>query len=266
MKMRKKLGLVGCGTLGKAAIRETIRTMGDDYELAAVHDINNESMKQLTDECGGKICVDFQELLEEKPDIVIEAAGGAVLKKILIPSLEAGADMIVLSIGAFADQAFYENASQTAKNLGRKIHLASGAIGGFDLMQAAGLYGELNSRIINRKNPSSLPEHYELGEEVSREIFRGSAKEAIALFPKNVNVAVAAALATTGIEQTEVVVISDKNCELNTHRIELSGDFGYAVIEVASKPSPENPASSLIAAYSVVAKLKQLIQQQKETF
>ena len=66
-KMKIKLGLVGCGTLGKAAIRETIRTMGDDYEHAAVHDINKEAMKLLTDECGGKICDDFQELLEEKP-------------------------------------------------------------------------------------------------------------------------------------------------------------------------------------------------------
>jgi predicted dinucleotide-utilizing enzyme len=51
------------------------------------------------------------------------------------------------------------------------------------------------------------------------------------------------------------------NCSgrnINTHRIELEGDFGHAVLEIASNPSAVNPASSDIAAYSVLAKLKNL--------
>lgn len=77
--MKKRLALVGCGTLGKAAVRESLRLMDSDYELVAVHDISRSAMEELTADCGGKVCDVFPDLLAAKPDILIEAAGGAVL-------------------------------------------------------------------------------------------------------------------------------------------------------------------------------------------
>ena len=56
-------------------------------------------------------------------------------------------NLVVLSIGAFADLAFYEEVKQAAREGGAKVHLASGAIGGFDVLQTVTLMAEaLNGR------------------------------------------------------------------------------------------------------------------------
>ncbi len=55
------------------------------------------------------------------------------------------------------------------------------------------------------------------------------------------------------MDRTAVEVVSEPGRELNAHRITLEGDFGRAYIEIESKPSPDNPRSSAIAAYAVLA-------------
>ena len=96
------------------------------------------------------------------------------------------------------------------------------------------------------------------GPQEERVIFSGNARDAIAAFPKNVNVAVAAAFASCGMQDTTVEVHCRPGLALNTHRVELEGDFGRAAIEVASRPSADNPRSSALAADSVVACLQNL--------
>ena len=70
--------------------------------------------------------------------------------------------------------------------------------------------------------------------------------------------AAAAAFASCGMQDTTVEVRCRPGLALNTHRVELEGDFGHAVIEVASRPSADNPRSSALAADSVVACLQNL--------
>ena len=196
------------------------------------------------------------------PDYIVEAATGDALKHIAEPSLRAGCDVIALSVGALADEDFAARIERVTRQTGRKLHVASGAIGGFDLMRTAKLAGALTCRVVNLKSPQALDGADYLKDhplsDLEETIFEGSAQEAIAAFPKNVNVAVAAAIATCGVADTQVVVRSVPGLALNTHRIELEGDFGHATIEVASAPSPNNPRSSAIAADSVVARLQSL--------
>lgn len=256
---RKKIALIGCGNLGKIIAEGIINDLREDYVLAGVSARRRESAADICAlEPGCVFCEDIGQVMALRPDIVVEAATGAVLKQITLPVLEGGADLIVLSAGAFADEAFFALASRRARELGRRIHIASGAIGGFDVMQSAMACGSVSARILNIKNPAALPENDRINPRERTVLFSGNAVEAIDRFPKNVNVAVALSLATVGPRNTQVEVISDPSLKRNTHRIELEGDFGTAVIEVASTPTKHNPASSQLAAYSVLAKLANL--------
>jgi aspartate dehydrogenase len=91
-----------------------------------------------------------------------------------------------------------------------------------------------------------------------REVFSGNAIDGIARFPKNVNVAATASLATGGPEALSLTLMADPSLDSNVHRLELEGDFGKAAVEIQAKPSPQNPKSSALAALSVLALLARI--------
>ncbi|MEE9152150.1 MAG: aspartate dehydrogenase domain-containing protein, partial [Thermoplasmata archaeon] len=90
-------------------------------------------------------------------------------------------------------------------------------------------------------------------------LFEGSAREAVKLFPKNVNVAATVSLAGIGFERTKVKIIADPQTNRNHHRIEVKGEFGTMVTEVNNIPFEKNPKTSRIAAQSAIAALKKIV-------
>lgn len=188
---------------------------------------------------------------------MIEAASPTVVKAIAEPVLANGANLVLLSIGAFADAAFYEQIRQTAQANGTRVHLASGAIGGFDVLRTASLMSQVKSSITTEKGPASLQgtpifRDSLMTDSEKTEVFSGSAKEAIALFPTKVNVAVATSLATTGPENTGVTIRSVPGFKGDDHRIEVIGEEVHAIVDIYSK-------TSAIAGWSVVALLRNLV-------
>ena len=172
-------------------------------------------------------------------------------------TLRAGANLVVLSIGAFADAAFYERIQQVARECSKRVHLASGAIGGFDVLRTAALMSAVESSITTEKGPSSLKgtpifRDSLMMETETTEVFAGSAKEAIALFPTKVNVAVATALATAGPDNTRVTIRSVPGFKGDDHRIEVKGEEVHATVDIYSR-------TSAIAGWSVVALLRNLV-------
>ena len=89
-------------------------------------------------------------------------------------------------------------------------------------------------------------------------VFSGSALEAIRSFPKNVNVAVAAALSGVGPENTTVEIVSVPGLEENSHCIYGQNKSVRVTLETSSLPDPSNPRSSTLAAWSVVSLLQNL--------
>ena len=88
-------------------------------------------------------------------------------------------------------------------------------------------------------------------------VFCGGVQDAISGFPKNVNVAVATALASDN-PNTEVRIRSVPGRAENSYSITIEGEHMKAEIKVTSTPDPVNPKSSVSAAWSVVALLKNL--------
>ena len=77
-------------------------------------------------------------------------------------------------------------------------------------------------------------------------------------FPKNVNVAVASALASVGVDRMQVTIDSCPGMEDNVHKIVVENHSVTAVVEIASRPDADNPKSSVMTAWSVVALLANL--------
>lgn len=260
---KKRVALIGCGNLGAIIARGIVKDLSEAWTLSAVTDVATARAEQLARETGAVCVTNIAALLKTKPDVVIEATAPAILKTFAREILLGGADLMPLSIGAFADDAFFAALRETAESTGRRVYVVSGAIGGFDVMRSAMCMGDVSARIVNVKSPEALAgapylDTHPVPADREQTVFSGSAREAIAAFPKNVNVAVALAVATAGVDATEVVVKSVPGKKLNLHTVELSGAFGSATVSVESVPTAENPRSSAIAAYSVLARLASL--------
>lgn len=87
---------------------------------------------------------------------------------------------------------------------------------------------------------------------------RFCAREAIAGFPKNVNVAIGAALAAGTLDSARVVIRSCPGMTDNLHCIKASSPLADLEMTFRSRPDSENPRSSIITAYSAAALLDQL--------
>lgn len=88
--------------------------------------------------------------------------------------------------------------------------------------------------------------------EAKTEVFFGTAKDAIALFPTKVTVAVATVLCTAGVDKTAVTIRSVPGLRGDDHRIEVVGDEVRAVVDIHSR-------TNAISGWSVVALLRNLV-------
>lgn len=258
----KKLAIIGCGALGRILATNVYRLMPEEYAITGVYDLNTENAAKLAEDVKTKAYASIEELYADKPDYTVEIAGIPAAKAYGEEILRKVSDLIVVSVGSLADESFKQKLYAAAKESGHKLYVVNGAIGGFDLMQVFALMGVDHVAIESTKAPRSLNgapylNGRELSETEEELVFSGNVKDAIAGFPKNVNVAVATSLASD-TPDTEVRIRSVPGRKENTHCITLQGEYMSAEIKVTSTPDPVNPKSSVSAAWSVVALLKNL--------
>lgn len=259
-----KIALIGSGSLASIIAKYLSNNLNEDFEIIGILSGRLENALKLGNAIKTKAYSSLDEMIKDKPDFIIEAASPSVVKDSTFKILENGINLIVLSVGAFADEDFFVKAAQLAKENNCRVHLASGAVGGFDVLSSAVLMEDVTVGITTEKSPSSLNgapflEGRELSQDISEEVFTGTAKEAIEVFPKNINVAVATGLATRGVGNTSVTIRSIPGMKSNKHTIKLIGDSVKVTVEIESTPSPENPKSSTLAAWSVISLLKRLV-------
>jgi len=259
-----KIAIVGSGSLGSIIGDYVSQELNQNYEILGVLSGRIENAKKLVDKIGGKAYTSIDEVIADNPDYIVEAATLEVLKEVGIKILENGISLIPLSVGALADKEFYNKIKEAALENNCRVHVPPGAVGGFDVLGASMLMEDAEVSITTEKSPNSLNgapilEGRKLSEEKEEEIFKGSALEAIKHFPQNVNVAVATALATTGVENTTVSIRSIPELNSNIHKIKLTGETVNVEVTIKTTPSKDNPKSSSLAAYSVINLLKELV-------
>ncbi|BBL67769.1 aspartate dehydrogenase [Methanoculleus chikugoensis] len=242
-----KIGLLGCGNVG-----HIIATHAESIRVAAVFDILPGRAEELAALCHARPYTDFDAFMREDFSIVVEAASVDAVRIYGEAVLRSGRDIIVLSGGALADDEFREHLVEVAREAGKKIRIPSGAIIGLDNLKIGQVSPPSRLLLRTTKPPASLG----MTAEARTEIFKGLAHDCIKQYPKNINVAVALGLAAGRDADVELWV--DPAAERNIHEIFVEGDFGDIYVRVRNVPSPDNPATSYMAALSILTLLKNL--------
>jgi aspartate dehydrogenase len=254
-----RIGLIGLGGMGKVIVT-SLQNVKSDSALEIVGAIVAPEHLQQSRESNKleiPILDDFEALLALRPDVIAECAGHDAVRMYGEKILQMGIMFVVISIGVLADKELYERLGRAAKAGGSSMLLPPGAVGGIDALGAARLAG-LNRVTYKACKPamawSGAPAENKLNlaELNSAEcFFKGSAREAALLYPKNNNVAATIALAGLGFDDTRVELIADPAIKENIHEIEVEANSGAFQIRLAGLPLAESPKTSALAAYSV---------------
>ena len=204
-------------------------------------------------------------LLDPKPDLLVDCAGHSGLSCHAPNALRSGIDVISISTGALAHPDLAQELEEAAKAGDSTIRFLSGAMGGIDALTSASA-GEIDSVIYTGRKPplgwagSPAEDKCDL-KNLNKpfEHFSGTAREAAKAYPKNANVAATIALASIGLDNVKVKLIADPSIGKNIHEIEATGSFGKLSVQMEGKPLPGNPRSSALAAMSIVGELNQRI-------
>ena len=241
------IGLLGCGNIG-----HIIANYQGNWKIVALYDQIFDRARELAAISGGTPYQEFQEFISAPVDLIVEAASVRAVRLYAETVLLHDKDLVVMSVGALSDPAFRESLINTARNRKKKIYLPSGAITGLDNIRV----GQITplSRLLLRttKNPASLG----IPATERMLVFKGTANECIKEFPRNVNVSVALSLAAG--REVDVELYADPAVDRNLHEIFVEGVFGEMYIRVNNHPSPENPATSYLAALSILSLLTHL--------
>lgn len=250
-----KIGIIGGGTVATfltKSINIDRRLPGCTVDSALLR--RPEVADEWERTYGTRAFTDLEAFLSSGIDIVVEAATVEAVRDYAEKVLSKRKDLVVISVGALVDPKLYERLSEMCRQLGTRILLPSGAIGGLDVIHSAMALGQLDQVTLTTRKPAASL----LGHQVEEEqvVFAGTATEAISRFPKNINVAIVLSLAGLGCDDTRVTIVADPQATKNTHCIEAVGAFGKMSIQLENDPMPDNPKTSYLAALSVLSTLK----------
>jgi aspartate dehydrogenase len=260
----KKIGLLGCGAIG-TEIALAIDSGKINAQLTHIYDFDKNKSEILASKLAKKpSIVENSHMLSSNPvDIVVEAASQDAIRNHALSILQNRRDLMIMSVGALLDESVLDVLLEACKEFKKNIYLPSGAIAGLDAIKS--VKNEIDSLVlVTTKNPKSLrgAKFFETnpmdldGIKNPVTIFDGNAKEAVRMFPANINVAALLSLAGLGSEKTKVRIVADPNTDKNTHSIEAKGKFGRITITAENVPDQNNPKTSRLAILSAIECLR----------
>jgi len=271
LSRRRKIGvgLIGCGSIGTVIAKAIDGGKAGELELVAVYDIVREHAERLVKSLSKTpmIAETSGDLIRRRDiDLIVEAASQDAVREYAVKVLREGKDLMVMSTGALLDENLYQEVLDMARRMGRKVYVPSGAVVGLDNVKSAALEEIESVTLTTRKPPVSFegaPFIKERGVDLTsirepKVLYEGPAREAVKLFPRNVNVAASLSLAGVGADRTWVKIIVDPNVKGITHEVRVKGAFGELMTKTVNRPFPDNPKTSYIAALSAIATLKKV--------
>ena len=259
--------------LGFGAIGRQLVTLFDLSEFEVSAFVRDAAPHHERGTLGVSLYDDNLAELIDAHDIVVECAGVPAAKEHGPAVIASGKDLVLTSVGALADP----DARRALLAGPGKVHVTSGAIGGFDLWSALAESNAVDTVTIRTtKNAEALIQDWMNDDERAElenatepfVLFSGLPSDAIAKFPGNVNVSIALAWATRGrgasddellersLERVTVELVASPKLVDTRHDIEVSGSAGTFSLVSESGPNPVNPKTSAITALSVAHTLR----------
>jgi len=240
-----RIGIIGCGAIGTIISKAVEKGLVNCDELI-LYDSNAEAAEKIRSSLDISVIVvkSLEEMIKLKPIVIVEAASQQAVREYINKILAANIELIIMSVGALLDLNIKSN----------KVHIPAGAIGGLDVISSAVLAGIDEVTLTTRKNPKVL----DLDNLEEKLVYEGNAREAVKLFPKEMNVAATLAL-TVQPEKVKVKIISDPKVDKNVHEIKIKWKYGEMFLKFTNEPHPENPRTSALAAWSAIKLLRDIL-------
>lgn len=251
-----KVGVIGAGSIGRVVAKSLRDGEVSNAELTGV--LHTDPIDPI-----GLPVLAFGDLVTCS-DLVVECAGQRALAELGPAVLDAARDLLVVSVGALAEQELFDRLVSAEHGA---VHLSTGAIGGLDLLSAAAAMGPLERvEIVTTKRAGNLIQPWMSQEQARQlqhadaaiELMRGPARTVTSHFPQSANVAASVALAVGDWDVVDAAVVADPAAERTAHVITADGAAGKYRFEVINHPSPETPTSSRIVPFAVVSAIRAL--------
>jgi len=268
-KKKTRVGILGCGAIGSRmaiAIKDELKVCA---VVTGVFDIQGDRAEKLAKKISrDRIVKRSIEELIQSCDLMVEAVNAKDTQKLIRQALVAKKDVLVMSVGKLlgAKEIF----RIAGKNRCRML-VPSGAVAGLDAIKAASqrriskitlttrkpIFGFTQNDYITRKN-------IDLSKiKTETVLFDGHVTDAVEHFPQNINVAAAIALASQAPDKLRIRILTSPEYKLNSHEIEVVGDFGRLLTRTENEVCPDNPKTSYLAVLSAIQTLKQYFQETK---
>src|SRR5262249_52203846 len=250
-----RVAVAGLGAIGRVVARRLSAGMGD-LTLAWAAARDHAKARAWLDAERITCPLVEPEAFPAHADLAVECTPAGVLERICRPMLEAGKQVMVLSVGALLPR---PDLIELAKARGGQIIVPTGALLGLDAVTPAA-EGRIHS---TRTPPRALGGALFLdatgtpsgGFKGPKLVFPGGGGGGAGGFPANVNVAAALALAGIGPDRTMMEIWAAPSVDRNCHTVEVDSDSARFTLAIENVPS-ENPRTGRITALSVVAALR----------
>ena len=254
--MTVKVGIAGLGAIGSAVANALTSDSGiEGYHLECLSELNSVDNYHVDN-------VDFETLMN-RCDLVVECLPADIVPELVEKAFDTRTDVILISSAALLIYPQIVDMHQAAQS---KIYLPSGALSGIDGVRAMKEMGITEAKIASTKPPLGFggapyiqQNDIDLSAiEQKTLLFEGNALEAAKGFPANINVAATLSIAGIGGEKTRVEIWADPTTKNNKHEITVKSEFSTLTSTIENMPDPKNPKSSVLAAQSIVATLKNM--------
>jgi aspartate dehydrogenase len=269
MKKQKKVkvGFIGCGAIGSRLAKSVRYDLKNHCQITGIYDLLPERTEKLATTLGLNRTVVKRSIpdLIRSCDFVVEAIASNKTTEIIEKVIQAKKGILIMSVGKIlAIQQIFKLAEKNQT----MILIPSGAIGGLDVIKSIDPKDISKITLTTRKPPSSLEQSDYLTKKkifinsIKKEtvLFDGNVQRSVDLFPRNINVAAALALASRAQNKIHIRIITSPKFILNSHEINVWGKFGHLSVRTDNLPCPDNKKTSYLAVLSAVQTLKQHFQ------
>jgi len=226
-----RIGLVGCGRIGRSIVRALVNRRIEGARLEAIHTRSPDDARAFLQGIESDVSVLSLEECASRCELLIEAASCGAVREVIDVATRKGNDLILLSSCALLEDPRLVRALRESEN---HVTLPSAALVGLDGVMAA-REGAIDEVSLTIRRPcdgiEEAPYIVSRGIDLSvlkteTLVFEGTPVEACEGFPTRVNISASLALAGAGTERTAVRILADPKRTTHEHRIYARGSFG----------------------------------------